>query len=101
MMKYRKKPVVIDAYQYLGTPESNREIIDLLRDSKTPAFMDTEIKEQSIAFPDGFEYPVLLINTLEGTHKVTRNDWVIIGIKGEAYACKPDIFEMTYEAVED
>ncbi len=61
MAKYRKKPVVIEAYQ-----------------------TDREIE----------------IVTLEGTMKANKGDWVITGIKGEQYPCKPDIFEATYEKVE-
>lgn len=100
MSKWRKKPVVIEAVQYDGTPEGNRRIIDMLRGSKTPAFMDTEIRNCSATHPDGFDYPVLKISTLEGDHTVTPKDYVIIGVAGEAYPCKPDIFEMTYELAE-
>jgi len=98
-MKFRKKPVVIEAIQYTGTSESNREIIDWLRGSATPAHMDSEVRNCSKEFPDGFDYPVLLINTLEGTHKVSIGDWVIRGVAGEAYPCKPEIFAATYEPV--
>lgn len=97
-MKYRKKPVVIEAKQATGMPESNREIIDWTRGSATPAFMDTEIRNCSDAYPDGFDYPVLKINTLEGAHTVTPGDFVIRCVKGEHYPCKPDIFAATYEA---
>jgi hypothetical protein len=41
-----------------------------------------------------------MIDTLEGVHLVTPGDWIITGVKGEHYPCKPDIFEMTYERVE-
>jgi len=41
------------------------------------------------------------VETLEGKHLVTPNDWIITGVKGEIYPCKPDIFEATYEKVED
>jgi len=48
---------------------------------------------------DAFEY---MINTLEGDrHIVSSGDWIIIGIKGERYPCKPDIFEATYEKIEE
>lgn len=40
-----------------------------------------------------------MIDTLEGKHEVTPGDWIITGVKGEKYPCKPDIFEMTYEKV--
>ncbi len=60
MGKYRKKPIVIDAYQ------------------------------TSVSFD---------IETLEGVHHASVGDWIITGVKGEKYPCKPDIFEKTYEKV--
>jgi len=86
--KFRKKPVVIEAVQALGTPESNREIIDWTRGSTTPAYLDA----------NGEGNVCLSINTLEGAHYVSAGDWVIRGVAGEHYPCKPDIFEATYEA---
>lgn len=97
MPRFRKKPVEIEAVQYSGTPESNREIIDWTRGTKTPAFMDTEVRNCSAEHPDGFDYPVLRINTLEGAHTVSVGDYVIRGVKGEFYPCKPDIFALTYD----
>ena len=85
---YRKKPVEIEARQYNGTPEANREIIDWTRGTKTPAYMEKI---------DGVES--LCISTLEGDYKVSKFDYVIKGIKGEFYPCKPNIFEATYEMV--
>jgi len=90
IMRYRKKPVVIEAKRALGTPENNREIIDWTRGSTTPAFMDTH--------PDR-KGRHLSINTLEGAMYVSPGDWVIKGVQGEFYPCKPDIFEATYEPV--
>lgn len=90
MARFRKKPVTIEARQSTGTPESNREIIDWTRGSKTPAFMDKHPEHG----------PRLSINTLEGAHWVTPGDWVIKGVQGEFYPCKPDIFEATYESAE-
>jgi hypothetical protein len=98
MPMFRKRPVVIEARQATGTPESNRDIIDWTRGSKTPAFMDKKIWKSPEA-PEGLEYPVLCINTLEGTHTVTVGDYVIKGVQGEFYPCKPDIFAATYEEV--
>lgn len=81
-MKYRKKPVVIDAVQWTG---DNVEEVQSLG-------IDREIEV------DGDE---LLIYTLEGTMTAATNDWIIKGVKGEIYPCKPDIFEATYEPAED
>lgn len=88
MSQFRKKPVVIEAKQASGTPESNREIIDWTRGSATPAFLDDHPDH------DGLR---LNINTLEGAMWVTPGDWIIKGVKGEFYPCKPDIFAATYE----
>ena len=88
MSKFRKKPVVIEAKQAAGTPESNREIIDWTRGSATPASMDDHPERGKC----------LSISTLEGAHWVSPGDWIIKGVAGEFYPCKPDIFAATYEA---
>ncbi len=83
-MKYRKKPVVIEAH--LFTPETRPLLIDWLQQhGKT-----TECS------PDGS----LIIHTLEGAMLASKGDWIIKGVKGEFYPCKPDIFEATYELAE-
>lgn len=84
---FRKKPVVIEARQATGTPESNREIIDWTRGSTTPASMDKNA--------EGAQQ--LSISTLEGAHWVTPGDYIIRGVKGEHYPRKQDIFAATYE----
>jgi hypothetical protein len=84
---YRKKPVVIQAVIYTGTPDSNREIIDWSRGSSTPASMDKNSEN----------IPQLSINTLEGALWINVGDYVIKGVKGEFYPCKPDIFEASYD----
>ena len=88
MPMYRKKPVVIEARKATGTPESNREIIDWTRGSATPVSMDDHPERGNM----------LSITTLEGAHWVTPGDYVIKGVHGEFYPCKPDIFTATYEA---
>ena len=77
-MKFRKKPIVIDAMQWTG--HNTKEIYN---------FVGTN---NIIAYGDHFK-----IKTLEGNHKVILSDWIIKGIKGEFYPCKPDIFKETYE----
>jgi len=86
-MRYRKKPVVIDAVQFNGL-DSYLEIVDWARVSGLTNY-------------EGFEYrtPIMIIPTLEGAMSASPGDWVIRGVKGEFYPCKPDIFEATYEAV--
>ena len=91
MPKFQKRPIVIEARQSTGTPESNRDIIDWTRDSRTPASMDDHPERGKC----------LTISTLEGVHWVLPGDWVIRGVQGEFYPCKPDIFAQTYEAVDE
>jgi len=81
-MKFRKKPVVIDAIQWDGT-------IGGMMDVKTFSRGATKMSG------DGS----LSIETIEGKMKAHPKDWIIKGIKGEFYPCKPDIFEATYEPV--
>jgi hypothetical protein len=74
-MKFRKKPVVVEATQWF-------------KNGDHPAVRDVGLKRLG------------WIETLEGGHHVTPGDWIITGVKGEHYPCKPDIFEMTYERAE-
>jgi hypothetical protein len=83
MAKFRKKPVEIDAIQFLGTKENVDEIRKL----------NPEIIWH-------LNQNLLTIPTLEGDMTAQLNDWIIKGIKGETYPCKPDVFEKTYESVE-
>ncbi len=89
-MKFRKKPVVVEAVQYTGTPESARAVIDLTRGTHTPASIER----------DGEDVRRVSIATLEGAMWVSVGDWVIKGVAGECYPCKPDVFAPTYELVE-
>ena len=73
MAKYRKKPVVIEATQWFA-------------DGDHPAV----VPHPTLAF-HGW------VKTLEGGHIVTEGDWIITGVKGEHYPCKPEIFDATYE----
>ena len=86
-MKYRKKPVVIEAVQVPPEGES---------------FSDEEqdwLFQSDRDFDNGGDGS-LYIHTLEGTMTAEPGDWVIKGVKGELYPCKPDIFEATYEPVD-
>lgn len=94
IQKFRKKPVIIEAIQFDGN--NGNEIMTFvgkeLQTSRPRSGFehDNEIKNEMI---------YLLIPTLEGTMKCDRFDYVIKGVKGEFYPCKPDIFEATYEKV--
>lgn len=79
-MRFRKKPIVIEAFQLKGNEFTH-----------WPDFM------RIWAMRDGAV--CLLINTLEGEMIARQDDWIIKGVKGEFYPCKPDIFAATYEAV--
>jgi len=83
---YRKKPVVIEAIQYNGTEQSAIEISSI------------EDFEGMLDFKSG-KFDGFYINTLEGQMNVSNGDYVIKGVQGEFYPCKPDIFELTYEKI--
>lgn len=90
-MKYRKKPVVIEAIQW--TRDNYEEVLEFTNESCSSIFCEyLEV---------GKRYHYIYINTLEGTMKAEVGDYIIKGIKGEFYPCRKDIFEETYEKVED
>ena len=80
--KYRKKPVVIEAIQYNGTDENK---ITLYHFMGVDCYVD--------------ENENLIIRTLEGDMKASVGDYIVKGVDGEFYPCKPTIFEQTYEEV--
>ena len=84
-MKYRKKPVVVEAVRWINTNGSTVEVME---------FMHGSIDSILINPAEGDH---LLIETLEGKIRADVGDWIIKGVKGEFYPCKPDIFEATYE----
>ena len=83
---FKKKPVVITAIQWDG---NNLEEIE--------TWIGRELRQQRSY--DGKEVVYLLIPTLESPHEASRGDWIIKGIEGEFYPCKPDIFKKTYDEV--
>ncbi len=85
MAKYRKKPVVIEAFQHT-------------RGALWPKWFDEAWDRKEVDGDPDTE--IISIITLEGTMEANIGDWIIKGVKGELYPCKPDIFEMTYEPVE-
>jgi hypothetical protein len=90
-MKYRKKPVIIEAVKWTG--QNHREMFDFLTDTKNEP-MQTFDKNFSISHSNGIVD--LTIKTLEGEHIASIGDMIIKGVAGEYYPCKPDIFEQTY-----
>jgi len=121
MSKFRKKPVVIDATQWFKNgdhpldysvdhdgfdngelvkiPKEKREALnwegDVVRYFRRPDVPDTDLCQHcgEMMHVHGW------IDTLEGGHIVCPGDWIITGVRGENYPCKPDIFAATYEAV--
>ena len=90
-MKYRKKPVVIDAIQWDGTLSGWRKIESAFPKMRTTSIRYHEVRNEASG---------IRLTTLEGSYGVSDGDYIIRGVKGEFYPCKPDIFEMTYEAIE-
>ena len=84
MEKYRKKPVVVEVVKWTG---NNKEEIEEFIPNTLIVKMDTEDK--------------LGIGTLEGVMTASKGDYIIKGVHGEYYPCKPDIFEKTYEKVNE
>jgi len=97
MAKFRKKPVVIEAFQLTYGVAKGRE--------KAPEWFvkkANENKEIKVFVTDKLEGSQYCeIQTLEGVMTANANDFIIQGVQGEIYPCKPEIFEATYEAVED
>ena len=85
-MKFRKKPVVIEAVQF--TQQSEDQVFNFITCNKYPIFNN-----------EG--EPAIKIQTLEGEMTASLGDYIIKGVNGEFYPCKPDIFEKTYEKVEE
>ena len=85
-MKFRKKPVVIDAMQNLPLPVDAPEREPMLN------WLSAECNDW-VQMGDGS----IVIETLEGSMIASPRDWIIKGVKGEVYPCKPDIFAATYE----
>lgn len=83
MTRYRKKPVVITAFQH--------------RAGEQNGLVAADVSAGNVSYP---EDGTMLIRTLEGEMCAQHGDWIIRGVKGELYPCKPDIFAATYEAAE-
>lgn len=91
MAKFRKKPVVIDAFQWTGGPDQTEDPVWIVE------ALDKSPSEPGAA---RISYPEMRIYTLEGVMVASPGDWIIRGVKGELYPCKPDVFATTYEPVE-
>ena len=85
MAKFKKRPVIIEAEQWLGTLESWNRIMGMGLTAWQPGELGSD---------------TFIIQTLEGDHLARKGDWIIRGVHGEFYPCKPEIFAKTYEPAE-
>ena len=104
-MRFQKKPVVVEAAYFDGelvgmTDRTGKRVVPNTCPDWFPAVVPerddaAELAAGDVAWMGG----ALCIGTLEGNHRAAPGDWIICGIKGELYPCKPDIFEATYTRV--
>ena len=85
--KYIKKPVVVEAIEFTG--------------GNTEEVLQFVFQASFVAYSSGGEITHIDINTLEGTMRASIGDYIIKGVKGEFYPCKPDIFHATYKEMEE
>ena len=90
-MKYRKKPVVVEAFKFDGY------FTDFAVEPYAPCWVFDGLDTGVLTFESQDD---LYVNTLEGKMLVSIGDYIIRGVQGELYPCKPDIFEATYELAE-
>lgn len=95
--KYRKKPVIIEAFQ-LGYHWPQDECNEWFHDAVTNGVITTHNMGK---FHNPNEKPFIKIHTLEGVMRGDQGDYIIKGVQGEIYPCKPEIFEATYEVVNE
>jgi len=90
-MKYRKKPLEIEAHKYIKSDH-------FVSDPTTPRWVLEGFTHNILFYSD--KDNELYVSTLEGNMKVSNGDWIIQGVNGELYPCKDDIFRKTYDEVE-
>jgi hypothetical protein len=111
-MKFRKKPVVIEAAQWFKNGDHPEDRCYYIDDKSPDRFLSEGAVVRRFRHPDvpgdkpceqcGEPHHIHgWIDTLEQGHRVCPGDWIITGVKGERYPCKPDIFAATYERVEE
>jgi hypothetical protein len=87
LARYRKKPIVVEAVQFKDDAASLNKLSEFMNDDLVVDYKDPQ-------------NPVVKIKTLEGVLTAQVGDYIIKGINGEFYPCKPDIFEKTYEPID-
>jgi hypothetical protein len=93
-MKFRKKPVEIEAREWTEA-DTAYDLIEW-----ADGTVDYDPYTSGPSSPTGEDWGRLSVETLEGEHLLTPGDWLIKGVKGEFYGCKPDVFEASYEPVQ-
>lgn len=112
--KYRKKPVEIEAMQLTGNAPETHAVTEWMESNLYPFLVGNALEPGLLRYRDQIETDHsrpdkgiyidpgtgdLMIRTLEGDMRATYGDYIIRGVQGEFYPCKPDIFAATYEAV--
>lgn len=97
MSKFRKRPIIVEAFQWPSNdpPEWWKDALSIEDGCATG-----NAREHGRLF-GGLGETHALVATLEGTMRINQGDWVICGVKKEIYPCKPDIFKITYELIND
>ena len=93
-MKYRKKPVTVEAFKWNGKPQTADDLPDWMLDAMVSGKLVFSLCEQS-------KLPCILIETIEGVMKAYPGYWIIQGVKKELYPCRSDVFLSTYEPVSE
>lgn len=103
MPKFRKKPVVIEAVQMAHSEMGANGPLDPLFRQAAPSWLREAIEREEVVLSTrgARDYAVLEIRTREGVMEATPDDWIIRGVAGELYPCKPEIFDATYDAVKE
>ena len=98
--RYRKKPVVVEAWQLVGTNAETHAVYQWIEANTQGSFdpLSEEIPASGVSIDPATGF--FLIATLEGVMQAKPGDWIIRGVQGEFYPCKPDIFAATYEPAE-
>ena len=94
-MKYQQKPLVVDAWQWNG-----EDAKVFCEENGLPEFNTGNTATLSLDGDYSWSEFGLVIPTLEGNHVATKGDYIIRGLYGEYYPCKPDVFEATYSTLE-
>lgn len=96
---YRKRPVVVEAVLFEDVMFDGTGSFSIFFDTEEdlPKWLRAALTDETV-FPVSDDPPQLVVRTLEGEMLADKGDWIIKGVKGELYPCKPEIFAMTYEA---